>query len=74
MLWLYQRVFFGQVKVEANRALPDLNIRERIALWPMAVVALVMGVLPLVWISAIDPAVANALSNAAQMTTQVIGR
>ena len=74
MLWLYQRVFFGQVKVEANRTLPDLDIRERIALWPMAGAAILMGVLPLVWISAIDPAVKNALGNAAQLTMQVIGR
>ena len=74
MLWMYQRVFFGEVKVAANRTLPDLDLRERVALWPMALVALLMGVLPLVWISAIDPAVKNALSNAAQLTMQVVGR
>jgi NADH-quinone oxidoreductase subunit M len=71
---MYQRVFFGQVKVEANRALPDLDARERLALWPMAAAALAMGVIPLVWISAIDPAVAGALHNAAQITTQVFVR
>jgi len=62
------------VKLEVNRTLPDLDLRERVALWPMAVVALLMGVLPLVWISAIDPAVKNALGTAAQMTMQVVGR
>ena len=74
MLWMYQRVFFGQVKIEKNRALPDLDLRERVALWPMAGAAVLMGVLPLVWISAIDPAVKNALGNAAQLTMQVMGR
>ena len=74
MLWLYQRVFFGKVKVEANRTLPDLDLRERLALWPMAGAAVLMGVLPLVWISAIDPAVKDALGNAAQLTMQVMGR
>jgi len=74
MLWMYERVFFGEVRVEANRTLSDLDLRERVALWPMAAVALLMGVLALVWISAIDPAVKNALSNAAQLTMQVVGR
>ena len=27
-----------------NKTLPDLNVRERAALWPTAIVALVMGV------------------------------
>jgi NADH-quinone oxidoreductase subunit M len=74
MLWLYQRVFFGKVKVEANRTLPDLDLRERLAMWPMAGAAVLMGVLPLVWISAIDPAVKDALGNAVQLTMQVMGR
>ncbi|HET7796701.1 MAG TPA: NADH-quinone oxidoreductase subunit M, partial [Nevskia sp.] len=74
LLWMYQRVFFGEIKVEANRALPDLDFRERIALWPMAGAALVMGVLPLIWISAIDPAVGRALGNAAQLTMKVVGQ
>ncbi len=74
MLWMYQRVFFGQVKADVNRTLPDLSARERLALWPLALAALVMGVAPLIWINAIDPAVKNALGNAAQITMQVIGR
>ena len=74
LLWMYQRVFYGQVKVEKNKTLPDLDARERLALWPMAGAALVMGVLPLVWISAIDPAVSNALHSAAQLTSQVLAR
>ncbi len=74
LLWMYQRVFFGEVKVEVNRTLPDLDLRERVALWPMSIMAVVMGVLPLIWISAIDPAVKNALGNAAQVAMQVVGR
>ena len=74
MLWLYQRVFWGQVKVDINRSLPDLSMRERVALWPMAVAAVLMGVLPMIWLAGIDPAVTNALGNVAQLTTQVMGR
>jgi NADH-quinone oxidoreductase subunit M len=74
MLWMYQRVFFGKVKADVNRTLPDLSMRERIALWPLAVVALIMGVAPLLWINAVDPAVRNVLRTAAQFTSQVVGR
>jgi NADH-quinone oxidoreductase subunit M len=73
LLWMYQRVFFGELKTDANRMLPDLSARERVALWPAALAALVMGVAPLIWINAIDPAVRLTL-NVAQMTSQVVGR
>ncbi len=66
MLWMYQRVFFGKVTQDKNRALPDLDLRERIALWPTAVAAFAMGVAPLIWINAVDPAVRNVLATAAQ--------
>src|SRR5260370_6947323 len=57
LLWMYQRVFFGKVTHQVNNALPDLNLREKAALWPIAVAALMMGIAPPVWLSAIDPAV-----------------
>ena len=61
LLWIYQRVFFGQVKHDENSTLPDLDLRERVALWPAALMALVMGVAPMLWLNAIDPAVGNVL-------------
>ncbi len=74
LLWMYQRVFFGKVKQDINNRLPDLSARERVALWPAAVVALVMGVAPLVWLNAIDPAVSTALAPFAQMASKVVGK
>ena len=62
LLWMYQRVFFGQVKHEVNNSLPDLNLREKTALWPAVVMALAMGVAPMLWLNGIDPAVKNVLS------------
>jgi len=62
LLWMYQRVFFGNVMHAENNSLPDLSGREQLALWPTAVAALVMGVAPLLWLNIIDPAVQNALS------------
>jgi NADH-quinone oxidoreductase subunit M len=74
LLWMYQRVFFGQVKHEENNSLPDLNLRERIALWPAAIMALVMGVAPLLWLNAIDPAVHNVLAAMPQTIAKAVGQ
>ena len=61
LLWMYQRVFYGQIKVPANITVPDLSGRERLALWPFAIMALVMGVVPMVFMNSIDASVARAL-------------
>jgi NADH-quinone oxidoreductase subunit M len=45
----------------------DLAVREHIALWPMAVLMVVMGVASPYWIRAIDRGV-HALSNAPALT------
>jgi NADH-quinone oxidoreductase subunit M len=44
LLWAYQRVFFGEVTVEKNRALPDASNREIGILVTMAVITLWMGI------------------------------
>jgi NADH-quinone oxidoreductase subunit M len=67
LMWMYQRVFFGKVNKEVNATLPDLSVRERVALWPTALAALAMGVAPLLWLNAIEPAVRTVLSPLAQM-------
>ncbi|MGA9529034.1 MAG: NADH-quinone oxidoreductase subunit M [Terriglobales bacterium] len=74
LLWMYQRVFYGQVTHEVNKTLPDLNLREKTALVPIAVAALVMGVAPLLWLGAIDPAVQAALAPVAQLAAKVVGQ
>jgi len=74
LLWMYQRVFFGKVTHEVNRSLPDLSGREQAALWPAAAAALVMGVAPLLWLNAIDPAVQAVLGPFTQMASKVVGQ
>jgi NADH-quinone oxidoreductase subunit M len=61
LLWMYQKVFYGQITHDENKTLPDLDRREQISLWPIAVMALVMGVLSPFWMKSIDPAVAATL-------------
>jgi NADH-quinone oxidoreductase subunit M len=74
LLWMYQRVFYGKITQSANSTLPDLSGREQAALWPAALAALVMGVVPMLWLEAINPAVRSAIQPVVQFTTQVIGR
>ncbi len=74
LLWMYQRVFYGKVTHAANNSLPDLAGFEKAAVWPCAAAALVMGVAPILWLGAIDPAVQTALSPFAQMASKVVGQ
>ncbi len=74
LLWMYQRVFFGEIKHDVNRSLPDLTGREKAALWPTAVAALAMGVIPLLWLNPIEPAVRQVLAPLSQAVAQVVGR
>jgi len=78
LLWMYQRVFYGQITNSVNKSLTDMDARERVSMWPVAIAALVMGVAPNLWLHSIDPSVAYALTQfnngfraAAPATTQI---
>jgi NADH-quinone oxidoreductase subunit M len=74
LLWMYQRVFYGKVTHPVNNSLSDLSAVEKVAIWPCAVAALVMGVAPILWLSAIDPAVHAALLPFVQTVSKVTGQ
>ena len=59
LLWMYQKVFYGPIHHDENKTLPDIGAREQISLWPVAVMALVMGVVSPYWMKTIHPAVAE---------------
>jgi NADH-quinone oxidoreductase subunit M len=44
LLWMYQRVAFGEVTVEKNKQLADASSREKTILAVVAVIALFMGI------------------------------
>ncbi|OGK80804.1 MAG: NADH dehydrogenase [Candidatus Rokubacteria bacterium GWA2_70_23] len=46
MLWMYQRVVFGEVTREENRRLPDLSAREWVVLLPVLLFIVWIGVYP----------------------------
>jgi NADH-quinone oxidoreductase subunit M len=54
LLWLYQRVMFGQVTHEVNKTLPDMNMREYAVLLPLVFMAFWIGLYPKPFFSYID--------------------
>ena len=46
MLAAYKKMFFGEVTIEENRNLPDVNKRELIALVPLVVITIWLGIYP----------------------------
>jgi NADH-quinone oxidoreductase subunit M len=74
LLWMYQRVFYGKVTNPVNNSLRDLFVFEKAAVWPCAAAALVMGVAPILWLGAIDPAIQAALTPFTQVVSKVVGQ
>jgi NADH-quinone oxidoreductase subunit M len=74
LLWMYQRVFYGKITHPVNNSLRDLSAFEKLAIWPCAALALVMGVAPIVWLGAIDPAVQAALTPFTRVASRLVGQ
>jgi NADH-quinone oxidoreductase subunit M len=57
MLWAVQKTFYGNLSAKCSSVTAkDMNGREHLALWPLAVLMLVMGVASPYWMRAIDMA------------------
>ena len=61
MLWMFQRVNYGPIVHEENRALPDLTRRERWVIVPVVAMAIFMGVFPGVFLKPMQPSVERFL-------------
>jgi NADH-quinone oxidoreductase subunit M len=71
ILWMFKRVFHGEVTHPENENLPDLSRREAAILVPLVVLALVMGVLSPLFTKRIEPA-ADALVRQVREATQPV--
>ena len=60
MLWMYQRVFLGEVG-DSNKNMPDLDQRDRIILIPAIALMIVMGVFSPFFLSRMEASVASIL-------------
>jgi NADH-quinone oxidoreductase subunit M len=63
MLWMFQRVNYGPVTNDKNRGLRDLSVREWIVIAPICAMAVVMGVVPGIFLKPIEPAVRRTIEH-----------
>ena len=62
ILWMYQRVIFGEITHEENRRLQDLNPREWAVLVPVIVFIVWIGVYPLAFTGKTEASVAALIA------------
>jgi NADH-quinone oxidoreductase subunit M len=73
MLWLYQRMFFGEIENEKNKLLPDLTGREWAYMLPLVIMSLWIGAYPGPFLRYIEKPV-NAVVRQVRPTYQIPGQ
>ena len=66
MLWMFQRVFYGEVTNDHNRHMPDLSMREWAVIGPLCAMAIYMGVFPNVFLKPMEPAITRIVQRIGQ--------
>lgn len=61
MLWLYQRLFFGRATEEVSHHMPDLKVREWVALTPLLILMVWMGIAAQTFLPSISSSTAKIL-------------
>jgi len=61
MLWMFQRVNYGPLTNPKNRELPDLSAREWALVVPTIAMAILMGVVPGIFLRPMEPAVLRVI-------------
>ncbi len=62
-LWLYRRVVFGALEKESLKTMLDLNIREKLVLYPLVALTIFFGVYPAPILDATAASVDNLVNN-----------
>jgi len=69
-LWLYRRVIFGALTKDSLKSILDLNLREKIVIYPLIVLTIVFGFYP----APILDTTAAAVNNLVTQYSTAIGR
>ncbi len=69
-LWLYRRVIFGALTKDSLKGILDLNLREKIVLYPLIVLTIVFGFYP----APILDTTAGAVNNLVTQYSTAVGR
>jgi NADH-quinone oxidoreductase subunit M len=71
LLWMYQRVFYGEIRNDKNRNLPDCDALEKFILATVVIVILAMGIYPQPFLRRMDRSVAAIMSRVEQRAAEV---
>jgi NADH-quinone oxidoreductase subunit M len=71
MLLLVERVFFGPIRKDENRLIPDLSVREGFVLAPMVALILVMGLAPQPFLNRAKPSVDRLVQRFQEVETRL---
>ncbi|ACM18843.1 NADH dehydrogenase I, M subunit [Geotalea daltonii FRC-32] len=63
MLWMFQRVMFGELNNPKNQVLKDLNAREIAIMLPLLVLIFFMGVYPRPFLDKMSPSIVNLVQH-----------
>ena len=74
LLWMYQRVFYGEITNDKNRALPDCDFREKLILAVMVIVIIAMGVYPQPFLRRMDGTVNSLILRIERHSTVITDR
>jgi NADH-quinone oxidoreductase subunit M len=74
LLWMYQRVFYGEITNEKNRKLLDCDFREKLILTIMVVVIIAMGIYPKPFLRRLDRGVDSLMQRVDQRASIVVNR
>ena len=74
MLWMFQRVYYGTVTHEENETLPDLRPREWSAVLPLCAAALLMGIVPNLFLAPTEASVTRVVQRLQSTATLRVQR
>ena len=75
MLWLYRRVIFGSLVKDDLKLMPDLRANEIIAFVPLAIITLLMGIYPDLFLDPMRASVDNLIVQAgADAASELVSR
>ena len=71
MLSMFQKVYLGEVTNQKNATLPDLQPREWASVLPICAMAILMGVLPSIFLAPMEPSVKKVVQRVQAVRTVV---
>ena len=72
MLWMFQRVMFGEITHDENKSLKDLSKREIAILVPIIILIFWIGIYPKPFLSRMEPALNKVLQKVHSVEQQTL--